>query len=106
MEALDWIKTASNHAVINKAELCQWLSIPARDLLVLVRNDQRFPRPRFGAFRTTQDAKNAQTIPTSCRWRVGDIRAWLEGSARLEKELATEVMADSNWRQDHPWKRP
>jgi hypothetical protein len=97
MESLEWVKTASNHAIVTKAELCQWLAMPARDLLVVMMSDPSFPRPRFGNFRPDPKSKSGQKLPSSCRWRVGDIRAWLEGSARIAKEPSTPIAPNSVW---------
>lgn len=85
-----WLKTISNHAVITKAELLEWLGVTGAQLGIMMR-DAGFPPPRFGRFYSKSAAKR---ITNTCRWRVGDVRAWLEGSARLQKELETEIGAE------------
>lgn len=94
MNDLDWIRTASNHAVITKSELMQWLGVRNDELRRMV-NQERFPRPRFGGFRRTTSC-SADWLTTSCRWRVGDVRAWLSGSeARMQFEAHVEIAAES-----------
>lgn len=86
-----WLKTISNHAVIRKSELQDWLGVNSSELLLLVQN-QGFPPPRFGAFESKPGSKR---ITSASRWRVGDVRAWLEGSTKkIQKELATEIGAE------------
>lgn len=109
MSEADWIRTASQNAVVTRNEVLQWLKITAPHLKRLLEVEG-FPAPRFkgrsGSSRTTR----------GCRWRVGDIRAWLEASADLRKELAKPVQdrpdgmnrrsdgrlaADELWRLTH-----
>ena len=91
-----WLKTISNHAVIGKGELLEWLGVTAAQLKVMLRDDG-FPPPRFGGFNSKP---TSERVTSTSRWRVGDVRAWLEGSARLRKELATEIGADrAEWRK-------
>ena len=94
MEEPLWLKTISNHAVIRKEELLQWLGVSSEELRLMSLNDG-FPAPRFGGFRSKPTSTR---ITSTSRWRVGDVRGWLEGSARLRKELATEIGAErSDW---------
>jgi hypothetical protein len=83
-----WLKTISNHAVITRDELLEWIKVNPKDLLALVAAG--FPSPRFGS------GKNPSFKLTSrCRWRVGEVRAWLAQDAqRLSRELQTEVGAE------------
>lgn len=86
-----WLKTISNHAVIGKGELLEWLGVTAAQLKAMLRDDG-FPPPRFGGFHSKPASER---VTSTSRWRVGDVRAWLEGSARLRKELATEIGAEA-----------
>lgn len=87
-----WLKTISNHAVITKAELLEWLGVTAPQLKVMLRDDG-FPPPRFGGFHGKTTSKR---VTHTSRWRVGDVRAWLEGPSRLRKELETEIGAEQS----------
>lgn len=86
----NWLKTISNHAVINKGELMEWLGVNAEELRMML-TEQGFPPPRFGGFRSKPTTAR---ITKTSRWRVGDVRAWLEGSERLRRELETEIGAE------------
>lgn len=86
-----WLNTISNHAVITRAELLVWLKVKVPELRLMIV-DFGFPPPRFGSYRAVRGTK---TTTATCRWRVGDVRAWLEGSRRLEKELATKIAAEA-----------
>ena len=73
--APSWVSTASDHGVITRDELFAWLDITASNLRGLIKAG--FPGPRFGG-------NGAKPLPSkltsSCRWRVGDVRAWLSGN--------------------------
>ena len=88
-----WLKTISNHAVISRAELLEWLGVTGHQLKALVKH-QGFPQPRINNFKANGVVHDRLT-PAS-RWRVGDVRAWLEGSPRLVKELSTPVGSESS----------
>ena len=87
-----WLKTISNHAVITKTELLEWLGVTAAQLKVMLRDDG-FPPPRFGGFKSKPASER---LTSTSRWRGGDVRAWLEGAARLRKELETEIAAEQS----------
>ena len=88
-----WLKTISNHAVIKKSELLEWLGVGGTYLKLLIK-EQGFPPPRFGSFASKPGSKQ---ITSASRWRVGDVRAWLEGSPKkLQKEIETEIGAERN----------
>jgi hypothetical protein len=91
------MKLASNHAVIKKEELLQWLDVTAQELRILI-DEQGLPPPRFGQFRKQPNTKR---ITSTSRWRVGDVRAWLAGSEKaLKRELSTEIGADrADWKK-------
>lgn len=74
----EWVKCASNHALISSRELCEWLGIKTHSGLRKFLNETDFPPPRIGN----------KTGSKLRRWRVGDIRAWLAQSERLTDELA------------------
>jgi predicted DNA-binding transcriptional regulator AlpA len=86
-----WLKTISNHAVIKKSELLEWLGVSGPYLRLLI-TEQGFPPPRFGSFASKPGSKQ---ITSASRWRVGDVRAWLEGSPKkLQNELQIEIGAE------------
>lgn len=89
-----WLKTISNHAVISREELMEWLQIDKLALRVLLK-DEGLPPPRFGGF-GKRNAVGELKITARSRWRVGDVRAWLENPARLQAELQTEISAESS----------
>jgi hypothetical protein len=95
MDEPGWVRVASNHAVITKDELLEWLRIPSRDLKPMLDN-QGFPSPRFVGGKSPRSGLPSKVLSSRCRWRVGDVRAWLEGGRRLEAELATEIAAEKS----------
>lgn len=83
-----WVSTASNHAIINRDELLQWLRLTRQQFWLLSIEHPDFPKPRFGGASKVGPTK-------ASRWRVGDVRAWLAGSQRLiDRETATPVAAE------------
>lgn len=95
MNDCEWVTVASNHAVISRDELMEWLGgITSEQLRVLLVRDG-LPPPRFGNFtgKTTPPGR----LNKSCRWRVGDVRAWLAGAeSRLTREVATDIGAEQS----------
>ena len=87
-----WLKTISNHAVITRDELLQWLGVDKLQLKSMLKNDG-LPPPRFTGINAKQDSG----VITKCsRWRVGDVRAWLDGGARLKKEIETDIAIEAS----------
>jgi hypothetical protein len=77
-----WVRTASNHAMISKAEVCEWLGCRLTDLPGMIERGE-IPEPRVG--------RSGARLGAKCRWRVGDMRAQLAGSPRLAAEIATPI---------------
>jgi hypothetical protein len=50
-----------------------------------------FPHPRIGKMSSKSLMR---------RWRVGDVRAWISQSSRLDDELKTEFTCST-----HPWNK-
>lgn len=86
MSSPNWLDTISDHAVLTKKEVQTWLGVTSPQLLILLK--QGFPAPRFGGYKPTT---GHQKLPMTCRWRVGDVRAWLEAPDRLGAELAKPI---------------
>lgn len=80
-----WTRTASDAAIISRDEVLQWLGVDVDQLRALTKLKQ-FPPPRLlGAHTSTNK------LTSSSRWRVGDVRAWMNGAdigIELAKPLA------------------
>ena len=87
MQEPSWVRVASSNSIISRDELVAWLGVPHGHLHVMIKT-QGFPPPRFKALRAIKD-KGWLTI--TCRWRVGDVRSWLNGAGNLEAELQKPV---------------
>lgn len=66
---MEWIKTAANNAIITRDEVKQWLRVSTPELRALIA-EQGFPQPKYGM---------SDRLTTTARWRVGDVRQWLDG---------------------------
>jgi predicted DNA-binding transcriptional regulator AlpA len=73
---MEWIKTAANNAVITRDEVLAWVKLGKVDLRKMVLSGQ-FPSPKFGM---------SARITNTARWRVGDIREWLDGHVHRDPE--------------------
>lgn len=86
-----WIKTASNHAVISKQELLEWLDINPAQLKTITDRDG-FPQARMGGF---GGRPTSNRITSTSRWRVGDVRAWLANNVvSFHHEMAQPIAAE------------
>ena len=84
MSSPAWLKTASNHAMINMHELCEWVGL-GRTTVTNMLAAGELPKPRLGGGGGIGGTR-------ARRWRVGDVRAALAGSPkRLEAALATPL---------------
>lgn len=82
MSAPAWVATASRHALITRDELLAWLQIDGAQLRVLYQSDETFPAPRIRGF------ARLDKLTRRCRWRVGDVRAWLAGRSQAAEDAA------------------
>jgi carbamoylphosphate synthase small subunit len=87
-----WLKTISNHAVISRSELLEWLGVDQRQLTLMLRR-QGFPRPRIS---NSMTGPIGGRVTSTSRWRVGDVRAWLAQSPALSDEVSTPLGSHSS----------
>ena len=94
MSELTWVTTASPNAVVSRDELLQWLKVSRKELVVMI--DRGFPKPRFTA------GRESSRITSRCRWRVGDVRAWIAGrdaDVRADRPISVSDETESARKQ-------
>lgn len=97
-----WVTTASNNAVITRDELLAWLKLPHGAALRLL-SAQGLPPPRFVGPGSAAAQGGALTYTRLCRWRVGDIRAWIAGRDVAAEAAVPVGVSDHKPRRYDPY---
>lgn len=102
-EKPNWIRTASDHAVISREELREWLQLKSEKQIPLLIDSQGLPKPRFLG-KGRQGKGISSYITKNARWRVGDIRAWLSGNELRQRAETTTRVGSTATNPNHPWR--